>query len=304
MRKLNVTIIVPAFHDWARLNKCLEALDNQSYEKKDFEIIVVNNDPDDLVPSEYKLPENCIIINEFKKGSYAARNAALRKCRGELIGFTDSDCIPERDWVKKAVNFFIQNNELSRLGGEIKIFFKDKKPTWVELYDKVFAFPQKDYVNSGNAATANMFSYYYIFEKIGFFDENLLSGGDYVWGKKAQENNYLIGYAQEVIVYHPARASLKELRKKALRVGKGQAKFKNFKEENSNGKILEILKIIKPRIYEVKRILKRGKNLNLKDKLILIFLRHYLIWITDFSRMRNKKNNSLNIVVLIDILIC
>lgn len=164
------------------------------------------------------------------------------------------------------------------------------KPTRIELYDKIFAFPQRGYIKSGNAATANMFSYYSVFEKIGLFDDNLLSGGDFVWGMRAQHKNFPIGYSPDVIVKHPARASLKELSTKATRVGKGQADFQNGK--NSKLNILwETLHIIKPRLYEVQRIFKKGKGLDLREKLFLIFLRHYLIWVAGFSRMKQRDNS-------------
>lgn len=293
MKKLYVSIIIPTFHDWARLQLCLRALNNQSYGKDNFEIIVINNDPADKLPPGYSLPENCYLLDESKPGSYAARNAGLRKCKGELIGFTDSDCIPDEDWIKNAVNFLTGNKKFSRLGGAIIIFFKDVRPTRIELYDSIFAFPQKAYVQSGNAATANMFSYYSVFEQVGLFDDFLLSGGDYVWGKRAQEENFFIGYSPDVKVKHPARASLKELSKKERRVGKGQSKFQGGKKMSITSAAWEALRILKPRFYEVQRIFKRGKALGLRDKVFLVFLRHYLIWVSGFSRMKYyKRENS------------
>lgn len=288
MKNLYVSIIIPTFHDWSRLQLCLMALDGQSYGKENYEIVVINNDPSDKLPAGYALPENCSLLEESKPGSYAARNAGLRRCKGGLIGFTDSDCIPDKDWIRNAVNFFNNNKNFSRLGGAIIIFFKDVRPTSIELYDSIFAFPQQGYVKSGNAVTANMFSYYTVFEKIGFFDEFLQSGGDYVWGKRAQNENFSIGYSPNVKVKHPARASLNELSRKARRVGKGQSKFQGGKKKNIANVAWEALQILKPRIYEVQRIFKRGKALGIKDKVFLIFIRHYLIWIAGFSRMKHS----------------
>lgn len=89
-----VTIIIPAYHDWYRLSLCLNALAKQTYPHNKFEVIIINNDADDQVSADFVLPENCKIIVEEKSGSYAARNTGLKIAKGEIIGFTDSDCIP------------------------------------------------------------------------------------------------------------------------------------------------------------------------------------------------------------------
>ncbi|MEO6220889.1 MAG: glycosyltransferase family A protein, partial [Ginsengibacter sp.] len=94
MNEPYVSIIIPTYNDWGRLLICLKALNKQSYSTKNFEIIVVNNNKFDNIPDRYEIPENCKIIPEVQVGSYAARNSALEIIKGEIIGFTDSDCVP------------------------------------------------------------------------------------------------------------------------------------------------------------------------------------------------------------------
>ena len=221
-----VTIIIPTYNDWIRLSKCLNALVNQNYSKENFEIIVVNNNPDDHLPAGFLIPDNCLVITEAKPGSYAARNAALKLANGEVIGFTDSDCIPDTNWIKNAVNYFITNKTCSRIAGNVCIFYNTVNPTKTQLYDKLYAFNQKGYVNiSGTSVTANLFTYKNVFDTIGYFDEALMSGGDFLWGQMAHKNGYKVDYVEDVIVKHPARNTLKELLKKEKRVGSGMAKF-------------------------------------------------------------------------------
>ncbi len=257
---MTVSIIIPTYKDWTRLELCLQALENQTYAKELFEIIVVNNAPEDLMPKDFRVPANCSVITESKPGSYAARNSALLISKGTIIGFTDSDCIPDKNWIKNAVSFFQDHPEIDRIGGSIEIFYKNETPSRVELYDQFFAFPQKAYVASGNAVTANMFTYKKMFEKIGPFNGDLLSGGDYQWGKKAFFAGSKIGYAPNVMVQHPARPSVKDLVQKAKRVGKGQANFKKSNGEKRKIKVLKIISLLKPRLWEIKMIFKKGKE--------------------------------------------
>lgn len=286
-----VSIVIPTYRDWFRLNLCLQSLADQSYPKERFEIIVVNNLPEDHLPAEFELPENCFLIEEKKPGSYAARNAGLKVSKGEIIGFTDSDCIAEKNWIGNAVTFLSDHREFQRLGGAINIFFKEKKPSNVEMYDQLFAFPQEAYVKSGNAVTANMFAYKYLFEEVGFFDDSLLSGGDYKWGQLAQKYGYAIGYAPEVSVDHPARSTVKELVSKAIRVGKGQAAFRRSSEKSFIEKGMAYLRLLKPRHWEMGMIFKKGRHFSLRSKLYLIFLRHYVVISGDLARLIYSEKN-------------
>ena len=285
MKNPEVSVIIPTYKDWPRLALCLKALEEQSYDRDKFEIIVVNNMPGDEVPLQLEIPENCRIIEEQKPGSYAARNSALKICQGRIVGFTDSDCIPDKDWIKNAVDFLTENPEIKRVGGAIEVFSQRAKPSKVELYDEIFAFPQEAYVRSGNAVTANLFTYKEVFDKIGLFDQSLMSGGDYQWGKLAQNRGFFIGYAADAIVKHPARPTVKELLTKAKRVGKGQAGFHSSRSQGFFETLVRVLKILKPRLWEAKLIFQRGRHLSLERKIYLVLLRHYVVATGDFYRL-------------------
>ena len=60
-----------------------------------------------------------------------------------------------------------------------------------------------------------------LFEKIGTFDEFLISGGDFELGNRAFRQGINLHYADHIVTYHPARATLKSLRKKYFRIGRG-----------------------------------------------------------------------------------
>ena len=74
------------------------------------------------------------------------------------------------------------------------------------------------YRQKGTCVTANLFVYKYLFDKVGYFDEKLMSTGDWKWAKQAGKAGYKIEYVENVIVRHPAR-NLSELAKKERRLG-------------------------------------------------------------------------------------
>lgn len=225
------SVIVPTYYDWARLKLCVIALQNQTFPQDDFEVIIVNNAPEDTPPVDFSLPNNFCIITEGKPGSYAARNAALKLAKGEIIAFTDSDCIPDPYWLEVAVNRFDKGVE--RIAGRIELFFKSDKLTLVEVYEKVFAFDQEGYAQTGGAATANMITLAKHFKTVGLFNDALMSGGDNEWGLRAKAKGISIEYAPDVIVNHPARADMKAMLKKRKRVIGGEVSKRNRDSKNN-----------------------------------------------------------------------
>lgn len=260
---------------------CLNALEAQTYDHDLFEIIVVNNYPNDKIPANYFIPQNCKIIVEGKPGSYAARNAGIAMSTGNIIGFTDSDCIPDINWVKNAVTFMEANPDCDRIAGSIKLYYHSNKLTEAELYEKIYAFNQDIYVHKdGTGVTGNMYSYRHVFDAVGIFKDDLMSGGDYEWSIRARDAGYKIKYAEDVIVNHPARKNISELINKAKRVGGGQSGFNSTSGKNKFKTIVSFLYDLRPPIKSIKLIVKKGKDLHLTQKLTVFYIRYYLSIIT------------------------
>ncbi|KAA0988871.1 glycosyltransferase [Dyadobacter aurulentus] len=273
---MEVSIVIPTYRDWNRLAKCLNTLTLQSFPKGEIEIIIANNDVQDLPPGDFELPTNAKLINVAQPGSYAARNAAIEIARGRIIGFTDSDCIPDQNWVRNAVEYLQTHPEISRIGGSVKIFYREDKPNEVELYDNFFAFNQRGYVqNNGTAVTANMFTYASTFKAVGLFNSKLMSGGDFQWGTIANKNGFKIAYVEDVMVKHPARNNLTELLKKEKRVGDGQANF--LHRQSKFATIFSFTKAFVPKLWEIKMVFNNGKGIPPGSLLKVLILRQYLV---------------------------
>lgn len=225
MSSVFVSVIIPTYKDWPRLKLCLDALSNQTYPHDQFEVIVVNNDPEEACP--FELPaENMKIITEAKPGSYAARNAGIKIARGEILGFTDSDCIPDEEWIQVGVNMLLDNNNQKTIVcGFIDLFFKrPDRQSLAECYEKHFAFPhqQTDKTVLNAMVTANVFILSQTFQLLGYFDDRMLSGGDGEFGQRAVKSGYTILFGRNAIIKHPARHSVFELTNKRRRVFGGK----------------------------------------------------------------------------------
>src|ERR1041384_5139232 len=93
-----VSVIVPVWNDAERLGHCLHALEKQTYPAESYEVIVVDNGSTDSVACLVAAYGRARLVSEQRPGSYAARNTGLNLARGQVIAFTDADCLPAPDW--------------------------------------------------------------------------------------------------------------------------------------------------------------------------------------------------------------
>ncbi|MCE7059707.1 glycosyltransferase family 2 protein [Dyadobacter sp. CY343] len=278
LREPKVSIIIPIYQDWHRLAFCISALQQQTYGKEHFEVIVVNNDRESSSPADLVLPFNFKLVHESKAGSYSARNKGLIYASGDIIGFTDSDCIPDKNWISNAVDLFIQNPNVGRIAGRIDLFYKGISLTPAELYEKVYAFKQDHVVEKlASSVTGNMFTRREVIDTVGGFNENLFSGGDHEWSRRAEQAGFKIVFGSNVIIKHPARSDLSQLIRKSKRIEGGRTAVNKFGKFNS---FIRLAKAVKPPFMDLFYYLGRyGKDLSLKEKVIVCLVKYYLVYI-------------------------
>jgi cellulose synthase/poly-beta-1,6-N-acetylglucosamine synthase-like glycosyltransferase len=161
-------------------------------------------------------------VVETRPGSYCARNAALRDTTGEVIAFTDADCLPAADWLAQGVAALRESTAPDLVAGRIEVLPGGFKTTVTELYETINAFPQQRYVELERfGATANLFVRREVFDSIGPFEATLHSGGDREFCNRATDAGFTIMYDDTVVVRHPARRTFAELRRKLRRTNRG-----------------------------------------------------------------------------------
>lgn len=104
---VNISVVIPTYRRPALLRKCLEALRGQTYWQTFYEIIVVSDGPDAETEAlvqhfAHEHPDCAVFFHQLpsRRGPAAARNHGWKKSSGELIVFTDDDCIPDPCWLE------------------------------------------------------------------------------------------------------------------------------------------------------------------------------------------------------------
>jgi glycosyltransferase involved in cell wall biosynthesis len=285
-----VSVIIPVFNDGDRLKICLDALENQTYPTSLYEVIVVDNgsDPEENIEGIAAQFGQAIAKSETAPGSYAARNKGISLAKGEVIAFTDADCIPHPDWIANGVKHLLRSHNCGLVAGKIEIFFKNpNRVTPVELYESITAFPQKQLLEKRRyGATANLFTFKKVIEQIGCFNPNLKSNGDVDWGKRVFACGYNQVYAEDACVQHPARHSFGQLYKRTIRLAGGVYDLQKQKNHSVLKRNLLFIKelaldLIPPLMFVFNAFGDSRLptiNQKLKVSLVMFFVRYATAW--------------------------
>ncbi|OIO60000.1 MAG: hypothetical protein AUJ55_02770 [Proteobacteria bacterium CG1_02_64_396] len=179
-----ISIIIPCYNAQATLQRCLAGIERQS--DLDFEVVLVDNGSQDatleiLRDWAQQVPFAVQVVEESKKGASAARNAGIRAARGGWIAFTDSDCVPDDDWIAQGRPYL--DREVALAGPAPGSFEGDLPAKLVGLTSlvaglKPFRWDRLPPQGVSGFPTANFWAQRDILLEIGGFDEALAPTGE------------------------------------------------------------------------------------------------------------------------------
>lgn len=211
-----ISVVVPHYNDLERLDRCLGALCAQTMPRDAYEIIVAdNNSPCGIAAVEQVVAGRARIVTAMTPGAGPARNAGAEAAQGEILAFTDSDCVPDAAWLERGVAAL---GSADFIGGGMKVLVPGGRPmSGAEAFETVFAFDNERYVKRLHfTVTANLFCPRALFLNVGPFRTAVSEDNEWCW--RARAMGFSIGYAADAIVGHPARADWAQLKGKWRRI--------------------------------------------------------------------------------------
>lgn len=120
-----LSVVIPALNSASTISYTLSSIFSNGFPRNLYEVLVIDNgSSDSTVQIARKYPAEVHHCSE--RGIGTARNLGIRMAKGDLVCFTDSDCVVERDWLRKINDFFVQNPGADGVGGPVLPYFNDQ----------------------------------------------------------------------------------------------------------------------------------------------------------------------------------
>ena len=217
-----VSVVVCAYNAERTIDQCLASLEVLNY--PDYEVIVVNDGSRDRTRAIAESYDCCRIINQPNRGLSIARNVGAEAATGEIIAYTDSDCVADPDWL----TYLVAKMEASNLvacGGPnfpppedslvpAAVAVAPGGPTHVLLSDEI----------AEHIAGCNMAFRRNVLLQLGGFDPVYRAAGDDVdicW--RFQDAGYTIGFSPAAVVWHFRRNTVAAYCRQQQGYGKAEA---------------------------------------------------------------------------------
>lgn len=199
MSTVKISVIVPTYNRLRLLKDQLSALMSQSIPKDLYEVIVVDDGSSDgtgayldRVNLDYS---NLQTYHQRNGGPAKARNTALKVAQGEIIAFTDDDCVVDKNWLANILSRW--NKDLVGIQGAT---YTDRQKV-TPLTHQIDNETGHNSVPTCNAAYSRTMLW-----GIGGFDESFPSphneDADVSW--RMQSKGKVI-FCPDMRVYHPPR---------------------------------------------------------------------------------------------------
>jgi cellulose synthase/poly-beta-1,6-N-acetylglucosamine synthase-like glycosyltransferase len=110
-----ISVIIAARDEEKNISGCLNSVLNQSYDKEGYEVILINDRSTDKTQSiaenvrEQYRNLSIITISDLPSGISPKKQAlesGIKQSKGEILLFTDADCIVKNTWIESMVSKF------------------------------------------------------------------------------------------------------------------------------------------------------------------------------------------------------
>ena len=226
----SISIIIPCLNEEKFIAKCLDSVIANDYPKERLEVLVVDGISEDgtrdIIERYTKQYPFIRLLNNDKKITPVALNIGIKHAKGKIIMRMDAHATYEKDYISKCVKY-LDEYGADNVGGIWKII-----PRSDAFIGKAIVLALSHPFGIGNAHyrfatkeprwvdTVPFFCYKKeIFDKVGFFNEDLARGQDMEFNLRLKEMGYKTLLVPEIISYYYARSDFKSFCKHNFRNG-------------------------------------------------------------------------------------
>ncbi len=223
------SIVIPTYKRPEQLAVCLQACVRLEYPHDRFEIIIV----DDGSPVPVEVPKNdgsnlvsITCLRQFNSGPASARNMGAKHARGDILAFTDDDCIPTPQWLREMAQTF-NDAPTGLVGGQtINGLVGNLYSTASQMIvDEAYAYFLSRDSDLRFFASNNMAVSAILFHESGGFDSSFRISEDRDFCDRWIRQGHPLVYTSKAIVYHHHHLTMTAFIRQHFSYGRGAYQF-------------------------------------------------------------------------------
>lgn len=204
-----VSVVIPVKNAERFLPQCLHSLNRLNYPKDKYEIIIADSDSKDKT-REIAASLGAKVIIASGESVCAGRNSGFKIAKGEIVAFSDADCLMDKDWLSNAIKYF-NDDKVCCVGGPSLIpedetafgracgfIFSYSLFTGGSTYGRSFHEVREVKHNAGCNAIYRRDA----LEKIMPIDEWFVEGEDVIMNKELRDLGYRFLYTPDTKLWH------------------------------------------------------------------------------------------------------
>ena len=208
-----ISVVIPHFNQEDHLRTCLTQMRGQQGCRAQVEILVVDNGSRRSPEAVTAAFPGVRLLSETTPGPGPARNLGASEAKGDVLAFIDADCHADPGWLA-AIETAFADPATQIIGGDVRVGYAvPGQPSFIEPYEAIYSYRNHEHIAEGYSGTGNLATRPEVLRHVGPF-AGIGTAEDRDWGLRAGALGYRTRYVAEMIVYHPARASLSELTQK------------------------------------------------------------------------------------------
>jgi cellulose synthase/poly-beta-1,6-N-acetylglucosamine synthase-like glycosyltransferase len=226
-----ISVIIPARNAEDTIENCIRSLTELDYPKDRMEVIIADGLSSDRTREIAEAYGAKVIVNPGKR-VVSGRNVGFEAAQGQLIAFSDADCIMDPDWLRNCVKYF-NDEKVAGVGGPNLV--PDDESNFAKTTGLIFdcAFSVKggaptrvfNKVIESRTHGSNAIYRADVLRRVMPVDEDLIGGEDVVRDAKIKRLGYKLLYVPDVLVFHYRRATAKKWWDQMYLYGSGKARL-------------------------------------------------------------------------------
>ncbi len=219
------SIVIPTYERPGQLETCLRSIAQLDYRRDKFEVVVVDDgsrSPPHEIVAGFLDRMRVELIVQPHGGPARARNAGAAAAQAEYLAFTDDDCAPARDWLRRLAEHVATAPGHAIGGRTINRLMRNPYSTATQmlieyLYSYYFEREGRFFTSNNLAVPAALF------REIGGFDSTwpIAAGEDREFCVRWSDRGYRLLEAPDAVVEHAHRLGLGGFCRQHFNYGRG-----------------------------------------------------------------------------------